>query len=81
MWQIVCFLKFLQRIPAYWRECERKYGYEPEVYGFIIQNYEQVLMELSGGRLSKPDYHAADVVRAIRDYYCEDCEYMNVGKE
>lgn len=63
------FLKFIKWLPAYYR-LHKNYGCEPDVYEFIIKNYEMVLCERTK-TMSKPTYHWKDVVSEI-DRWFED---------
>ena len=89
MWRIVYFLqntvpelwRFIRHIPGYYRLETRQQGYEPETYHFIIQQYEEVLMDLTGGMMSKPTYYARDIIPYINDRYCEGCEYRERCEE
>ena len=60
-------LLFLKWIPGYYK-LHSDYGYEPDTYEFIIDNYEHVLCEVTK-TMSKPTYHWRDVVREIDRYY------------
>ena len=83
MWRIV-FLKewirdifrFILRIPGY-RKLDRDCGYEPDAYSFIIGEYEKVLCELAGGKLSKPTYYASYVIQTAEERYAEIYEKNN----
>lgn len=83
MWRIVWVLKywlpdfwrFLRHIPGYYRLEVKQLGYEPEAYYFIVQQYEEVLMHITGGRMSKPTYHARDIISVVNDHFCDECEY------
>ena len=89
MWRIVFFFQgwipalwhFIRHIPGYWRLETKLQGYEPEAYSFIIRQYEQVLMYITKGRMSKPTYFAKDVIQLMNDVFCEDCEYKDWCKE
>jgi hypothetical protein len=67
--------RFLRHIPGYYRLERKQYGYDPETYHFIIQQYEEVLMYITGNRMSKPTYFARDIIALMNDHYCEGCEY------
>lgn len=60
-------LLFLKWIPGYYK-LHKNYGYEPDTYEFIIDNYEHVLCETTK-TMSKPTYHWRDVVNEIDHYY------------
>ena len=60
-------LLFLKWIPGYYK-LHSDYGYEPDTYEFIIDNYEHVLCEVTK-TMSKPTYHWRDVVHEIDKYY------------
>ena len=65
--QILTFIKW---IPSYFK-LHKNYGYEPDVYDFIIQNYEKVLCQRTK-LMSKPTYHWRDVVAEIDRWYESD---------
>ena len=67
------FFQFVSHIPGYWR-LERKQGYEPVDYDFIIRQYTDVLLHITEGRLSKPTYFASDIIAMAEDLRCEGCE-------
>ena len=70
------FWQFLRHIPGYYRLETKQQGYEPEAYHFIIQQYEEVLMHITGGRMSKPTYYARDIISVADDYWCDHCTYL-----
>lgn len=78
MIQRLCFLKedikdlflFVKWLPSYFR-LHRNYGYQPDTYDFIIQNYETVLSNRTN-TMSKPTYYWQDVVSEIDRWYEED---------
>lgn len=63
-------LLFFCWLPGYYK-LHRDYGYRPDTYDFIIQNYETVLCERTK-TMSKPTYHWRDVVSEIDRWYEED---------
>lgn len=74
-YQLPDFWRFLRHIPGYYRLEVKQLGYEPEAYYFIVQQYEEVLMQITGGRMSKPTYYAWDIISVVNDYFCDKCEY------
>jgi len=66
-------LMFIKWLPDYFR-LHRNYGYKPDTYSFIIENYEMVLCERTKV-MSKPTYHWQDVVREIDRWYEDMDEY------
>lgn len=83
MWRIVFlkewirdFFRFIRRIPGY-RKLDQNFGYEPDVYTFIIGEYEKVLADLTGGKLSKPTYYADAVIAEVNARYAEIYEENN----
>jgi len=62
-------LLFLKWIPGYYK-LHKNYGYAPDTYDFIIDNYEKVLCETTR-TLSKPTYCWRTVVSEIDRYYEE----------
>ena len=65
------FFRFIKWLPLYYKLLHRRYGYRPDTYDFIIQNYEIVLSERTR-TMSKPTYHWRDVVSEIDRWYEED---------
>ena len=63
------FFTFIKWLPSYFK-LHKNYGYEPDTYDFIIQNYEQVLCNRTK-TMSKPTYHWRDVVYEIDRWYEE----------
>ena len=61
------FFTFITWLPRYFR-LHKNYGYEPDAYDFIIQNYEMVLTNRTR-TMSKPTYHWRDVVSEIDRWY------------
>ena len=61
---------FIKWIPGYIK-LHREYGYEPDVYSYIIENYEKVLCNRTKV-MSKPTYHWRDVVNEIDRWYEEE---------
>lgn len=61
---------FIKWMPEYYR-LHKNYGYEPDTYGYIIENYEQVLCNRTK-TMSKPTYHWRDVINEIDRWYEED---------
>ena len=64
------FFRFVKWLPAYYK-LHRNYGYHPDTYDFIIDNYETVLSNRTR-TMSKPTYHWQDVVSEIDRWYEED---------
>lgn len=60
-------LLFLKWIPGYYK-LHKNYGYTPDTYDFIIDNYEKVLCNTTK-TMSKPTYHWRSVVNEIDKYY------------
>lgn len=74
MWRITViketikdFLKFIKWLPAYY-SLHKFYGYKPDIYIHIIENYEIVLCERTK-TMSKPTYFWTDVVSEIDRWY------------
>ena len=66
------FLMFVKWLPDYFR-LHKNYGYDPDAYSFIIENYEMVLTSRTK-TMSKPTYHWQDVVCEIDKWYEDDDE-------
>ena len=62
-------LYFIKNIPGYIK-LHRDYGYKPDTYGYIIENYEQVLCNRTKV-MSKPTYYYEDVIRELDRWYEE----------
>lgn len=60
---------FIKCLPGYFK-LHQDYGYEPDTYSFIIQQYERVLCNRTRG-MSKPTYYWYDVVSEIDRWYEE----------
>lgn len=60
---------FIKWIPGYYK-LHINYGYEPDTYDYIIDNYEKVLCETTK-TMSKPIYNWRSVVSEIDRYYEE----------
>lgn len=63
------FFMFIKWLPAYFR-LHRNYGYQPDTYSFIIENYIMVITERTN-TMSKPTYRWQDVVGEIDKWYEE----------
>lgn len=63
------FFRFIKWLPAYYK-LHNDYGYRPDTYNFIIENYEIVLSERTL-TMSKPTYYWRDVVSEIDRWYEE----------
>lgn len=70
------FFMFIKWLPAYFR-LHRNYGYQPDTYSFIIENYEMVLTERTN-TMSKPTYCWQDVVGEIDKWYEEVDAYEEI---
>lgn len=66
------FFLFIKWLPGYFR-LHRNYGYDPDIYSFIIENYEMVLTSRTRF-MSKPTYYWQDVVAQIDEWYEDDDE-------
>ena len=62
-------LLFVRWIPGYYK-LYKNYGYTPDTYDFIIDNYEKVLCNTTK-TMSKPTYYWRDVISEIDKYYEE----------
>jgi hypothetical protein len=58
---------FIKWLPGYYK-LHKDYGYEPDTYNYIIENYEHVLCNRTKV-MSKPTYHWKDVVSEIDRWY------------
>lgn len=64
---IRAFFLLLKRFPGFYR-LNRFWDAEPEFYRWVIEQYETVMYEITGGRLSKPGHDAQTVLREAWDY-------------
>lgn len=62
-------LLFIRYLPGYYK-LHSDYGYTPDTYDFIIDNYEKVLCNTTK-TMSKPTYCWRSVVSEIDRYYEE----------
>ena len=62
-------LYFIRNIPGYFR-LQINYGCDPDIYSYIIENYEKVLCNRTK-TMSKPTYHWKDVVYELDRWYEE----------
>ena len=68
------FFEFVKWLPDYFR-LHKNYGYEPDTYSFIIENYEMVLTERTN-TMSKPTYNWQDVVCEIDKWYEDEQNWL-----
>lgn len=69
---IVSFFKFLKRLPGYiW--LNRFYDCEPDFYPWVINQYSEVMCEMTGGKLSKPSHDAKTVIMYAWEYIDREC--------
>lgn len=72
--------KFIRLIPAFFR-LFRDYEMEPKDIRFSLEQYTRVIDRLTGGRMSKINYYADDIVSVVNDFYCDGCEYRDGAQE
>ena len=70
-WGDWLFVKFLRLLPGFWR-LWRDYGFTPFALRDIIRNYEQVLLNCTGGKLSKVNHDPDYVTETIAEYFAEE---------
>lgn len=63
------FWTFLRRMNGY-RKLDLDYGYDPEDYRFILDNYSSVLTNRTK-MMSKPTYFAYEVIEKLDEWYDE----------
>ena len=68
--------KFIKLIPAFFR-LFRDYEMTPKDIRFSLEQYTKVIDRLTGGRMSKVNYYADDIVSVVNDFYCDECEYRD----
>lgn len=66
-------IKFIKNLKGYCK-LERDYGYNPETYSFIINQYSDVLCSRTK-TMSKPTYYAKDIIGEIDKWYKEGKEW------
>ena len=67
------FLMFIKWIPAYYRLFKRWWLY-PDNIDFALTEYQKLVSELTGGKLSKVIYSASYISDNVREHFCEDCD-------
>ena len=66
-----CFLRFMRRLPGYYW-LNNFWDFEPDFYPWVINQYSEVMCEMTGGRLSKPSHDAKTVIMYAWDYIDEE---------
>ena len=61
-----------------YRKLLTDYGINEGHVGDVIEQYETVVCELTGGLLSKPTYDAQVVIDKVNERFCNHCD-KNVG--
>jgi hypothetical protein len=73
-------IKFIKNLKGYWK-LEQDYGYEPDVYNFIIHQYSDVLCSRTK-TMSKPTYYAKDIISEMDKWYEDRSEwYLETGEK
>ena len=57
-----------------YRKLLEEFGIAEGCVSDVIGTYERVLAELTGGLLSKPTYTKQEVIDAVTQRFCEDCD-------
>ena len=66
-----CFLRFIKRLPKYFW-LNQFWDCEPDFYPWVINQYSEVMCEMTGGKLSKPSHDAKTVITYAWDYIDEE---------
>lgn len=61
--------KFIKLIPAFYR-LFRDYEMKPEDIQFSLEQYLNVIHELTYGMMSKLNYYAEDIIKLVHDRFC-----------
>ena len=56
------------------RKICRDYGIEFGSLSTVILNYQNVVAELTGGKMSKPTYSVSEIVDEVQHQFCKDCD-------
>ena len=65
--------EFIKYIPAFYR-LFRDSEMTPGDIHFSLLQYLTVIQELTGGRMSKLNYYAKDIISVVNDRFCDGCE-------
>ena len=68
-------LTFIKHVPGFFR-LYRDWGYTPNDYEFILDQYSEVLCDITGNRMSKHLYYAKDILSVVQEHYCDNCDYI-----
>ena len=61
------FFRFLKRVPGFlW--LNRFHDVNPDFYSWVIQQYQTVMREMTGGSMNDPSYGAMAVIDGIWNY-------------
>jgi hypothetical protein len=63
-------IKALRYLVA-WIKLYRDYEYSPATIAFILDNYQDVICEATGNRMSKLTYYSKSVMNEINNHYEE----------
>lgn len=75
---IKALFSLLRRLPGFYR-LNRFWDQEPRFYGWVVQQYVEVMNELTGGKLRKPSHDAMTVIGTVWKYM--DMHYAGWKKE
>lgn len=64
------FFKFIRRIPGYYW-LNQFWDCEPQFFTWVMKQYEEVMYDITGGKLSKPSHSAGTVLQFAWDYIDE----------
>lgn len=67
------FIKFIKSLKGFW-EFYKDYGYNGETVAFIIEQYEDILINRTKV-LSKPTYYSTEVIKQIDIWYANSPEW------
>ena len=58
-----------------------KYGLTKDGVDFALSQYQNVISEITHGRMSKLCYYSADILSVAEDCRCEGCDYLEREEE
>ena len=60
-------------------EVAERWGLTPEGVDYALEQYKEIICEITHGMLSKLSYDAKDVLRLAQERWCETCDLKNDG--
>lgn len=56
------------------RKIAEEHGLTRDGVEFALDQYQKVICEITGNRMSKLSYYARDIIAVANDYLCEGCD-------